>query len=319
MSRRSAHYSRPGRAARLRRDKEGGRPETRGSGHADQHEHRILCPARTGKPAGGLGISSNPSPCALQLDEAERAHLLDLARAAAPSREHQKSATSTGGTAPQRSTDPGRNDRHAPLRPQFTYGHRGRQQPRRCSPPEAQRNSRARWARHNVRFHRSATKTLHNPLVGDIELTGDSLELPGEGLTLIAYTAEPGSHAQQQLDFLTSWGATGKRPAEPAPANAHTVTTQPPEGESREPTMSAKEGSGRSAGTDSRGFREELTEARAGCVCQPLRFVLHLSEGDAGDLIARIEAVLNEYTGSDRERSDQPAYGGIFVLHRSPD
>lgn len=50
-----------------------------------------------------------------------------------------------------------------------------------------------RWARHNVRFHRSATKTLHSPLVGDIELTGDSLELPGEGLTLIAYTAEPGS------------------------------------------------------------------------------------------------------------------------------
>ena len=44
----------------------------------------------------------------------------------------------------------------------------------------------ARWARHNVRFHRSARKTLHTPLVGDIELTGDALELPGEGLTLIA-------------------------------------------------------------------------------------------------------------------------------------
>ena len=33
-----------------------------------------------------------------------------------------------------------------------------------------------RWARHNVRFHRSARKALHNPLVGDIELTGDSLD-----------------------------------------------------------------------------------------------------------------------------------------------
>lgn len=91
-----------------------------------------------------------------------------------------------------------------------------------------------RWARHNVRFHRSATKTLHTPLVGDIELTGDSLELPGEGLTLIAYTAEPGSHAQQQLAFLTSWSATGKRRAEPAPANANTATTRPPEGEPRD-------------------------------------------------------------------------------------
>lgn len=67
-----------------------------------------------------------------------------------------------------------------------------------------------RWARHNVRFHRSARKTLHNPLVGDIELTGDALELPGEGLSLIAYTAEPGSHAQEQLDFLTSWSSSEK-------------------------------------------------------------------------------------------------------------
>jgi hypothetical protein len=70
-----------------------------------------------------------------------------------------------------------------------------------------------RWARHNVRFHRTARKTLHNPLVGDIELTGDSLELPGDGLTLIAYTAEPGSHAQEQLDFLTIWNTTRPAPA----------------------------------------------------------------------------------------------------------
>jgi transcriptional regulator with XRE-family HTH domain len=63
----------------------------------------------------------------------------------------------------------------------------------------------ARWARHNVRFHRTATKTLHNALVGDIELTADTLELPGEGQVLLAYTAEPGSRAQEQLDFLTSW------------------------------------------------------------------------------------------------------------------
>ena len=34
---------------------------------------------------------------------------------------------------------------------------------------------RARWARHNVRIHRTAVKRLHNKLVGDIELTGDAL------------------------------------------------------------------------------------------------------------------------------------------------
>lgn len=92
-----------------------------------------------------------------------------------------------------------------------------------------------RWARHNVRFHRSARKTLHNPLVGDIELTGDSLDLPGEGLTVIAYTAEPGSHAQEQLDFLTSWSAgNNKRSTEPAPAGPRTAVTMPHEGDLRD-------------------------------------------------------------------------------------
>ena len=66
---------------------------------------------------------------------------------------------------------------------------------------------RTRWARHDVRLHRTAVKRLHNPLVGDIELTGDALELPGDGLTLITYTAAPDSRAQQQLDFLASWSA----------------------------------------------------------------------------------------------------------------
>lgn len=75
-----------------------------------------------------------------------------------------------------------------------------------------------RWARHNVRFHRTARKTMRNALVGEIQLTGDALVLPGEGLTLIAYTAEPGSHAQEQLDFLASWSNTGKIPERTAPA-----------------------------------------------------------------------------------------------------
>jgi transcriptional regulator with XRE-family HTH domain len=75
----------------------------------------------------------------------------------------------------------------------------------------------ARWARHNVRFHRTARKTMRNPLVGEIELTGDALDLPGEGLTLIAYTAEPGSHAQDQLDFLASWSTSNNTATEQAP------------------------------------------------------------------------------------------------------
>ena len=62
-----------------------------------------------------------------------------------------------------------------------------------------------RWARHDVRFHVTSTKRLRNSLVGELELTGDALDLAGDGLTLIAYTAEPGSRAQEQLDLLISW------------------------------------------------------------------------------------------------------------------
>ncbi len=49
-----------------------------------------------------------------------------------------------------------------------------------------------RWARHDVRLHRTTRKRLHNQVVGDLELTGNALELPGDGLVLIAYTADPG-------------------------------------------------------------------------------------------------------------------------------
>jgi transcriptional regulator with XRE-family HTH domain len=77
----------------------------------------------------------------------------------------------------------------------------------------------ARWARHDVQLHRTATKRLHNTLVGEIELTGDALELSGDGLTLIAYTAEPASRAQQQLDLLASWHADAEHPHAPATAD----------------------------------------------------------------------------------------------------
>ncbi|MBG6226578.1 DNA-binding transcriptional ArsR family regulator [Arthrobacter sp. CAN_A2] len=68
-------------------------------------------------------------------------------------------------------------------------------------------------------------------------------------------------------------------------------------------------------------FREELIEAGPDALASLSRFVLHLSAQDAEDLITRVDAILSEYTDSDsdRQRSDQPAYGGIFVLHRTPD
>ncbi len=68
---------------------------------------------------------------------------------------------------------------------------------------------RVRWAAHNVKFHRSGTKTLHHPIVGDLTLSYEALELPGDGgQRILVYTAEPGSASQAALSLLASWSAT---------------------------------------------------------------------------------------------------------------
>jgi transcriptional regulator with XRE-family HTH domain len=79
-----------------------------------------------------------------------------------------------------------------------------------------------RWARQNVRLHRTARKRLHNRVVGEIELTGNALELPGDDLVLIAYTADPGSPAEDQLHLLAAWSATQNTTPE------HSGPTSPP-------------------------------------------------------------------------------------------
>ena len=67
---------------------------------------------------------------------------------------------------------------------------------------------RQRWAAHNVRFHRTGRKELRHPVVGDLDLSFEAMELPGEDLTMLVYTAEPGSRSQEALDLLASWAAT---------------------------------------------------------------------------------------------------------------
>lgn len=72
---------------------------------------------------------------------------------------------------------------------------------------------RTRWAAHHVRFHRTGVKQLHHPVVGDLDLTYEALELPSEpGLTLIVYTAEAGTPTHDALELLASWAATLDRP-----------------------------------------------------------------------------------------------------------
>jgi len=67
----------------------------------------------------------------------------------------------------------------------------------------------ARWADHNVRYHRTGTKRLHHPVVGDLELDYEALDFPGDpGLRMFVYTAAPGSPSADALALLASWAAT---------------------------------------------------------------------------------------------------------------
>jgi hypothetical protein len=66
-----------------------------------------------------------------------------------------------------------------------------------------------RWATHNVRFHRTGVKQFHHPLVGDLTLIYEALELPADaGQTLLVYTAEPNSPSRDALNLLASWTST---------------------------------------------------------------------------------------------------------------
>ena len=68
---------------------------------------------------------------------------------------------------------------------------------------------RVRWAAHNVKFHRTGAKTLHHPVVGDLTLDYEALELPGDnGQRILVYSAEPTSRSQEALDLLASWATT---------------------------------------------------------------------------------------------------------------
>ena len=63
-------------------------------------------------------------------------------------------------------------------------------------------------------------------------------------------------------------------------------------------------------------FAEELSEAGPDAVQTLARFTLHLSPEDVRTLDRRILAILDEYVETDDQRRDQPAHGGIVVIHR---
>jgi hypothetical protein len=68
---------------------------------------------------------------------------------------------------------------------------------------------RERWASHDVQLHRSGRKRLRHPVIGQLDLDYESMELPSEpGLTLNIYTAPADSPTADALKMLASWTAT---------------------------------------------------------------------------------------------------------------
>jgi transcriptional regulator with XRE-family HTH domain len=64
------------------------------------------------------------------------------------------------------------------------------------------------WAAHNVRTHDTGIKHVHHPLVGELNLSFEAMELVADpGLTMFVYTAERGSKSEQALNLLASWTA----------------------------------------------------------------------------------------------------------------
>jgi transcriptional regulator with XRE-family HTH domain len=65
------------------------------------------------------------------------------------------------------------------------------------------------WASHDVREHRFGQKSVRHPVVGDLDLTYQAMDLSTErGLQLIVYTARPASPSADALALLSSWSAT---------------------------------------------------------------------------------------------------------------
>jgi transcriptional regulator with XRE-family HTH domain len=68
---------------------------------------------------------------------------------------------------------------------------------------------RQRWASQDVRYHRSGRKRLRHPVVGQLDLDFEAMELPSEpGLQLNIYTAADGTPTSDALRLLASWIAT---------------------------------------------------------------------------------------------------------------
>src|ERR1700728_255313 len=87
---------------------------------------------------------------------------------------------------------------------------------------------RTRWAAHNVRLHRTGRKHFHHPVIGDLHLNFEAMELPADpGLSLLAFSADASSPDDDALHLLASWAAT-HNPTDAVKAPPSGLTTDAP-------------------------------------------------------------------------------------------
>lgn len=73
---------------------------------------------------------------------------------------------------------------------------------------------RRRWSAHNMRLHGTGTKRFHHPVVGELVLAYETMDMVAEpGLAMTIYAAEPGSSTEHALALLASWAAEQVEPA----------------------------------------------------------------------------------------------------------
>ncbi|CAL9672762.1 hypothetical protein SUDANB105_07635 [Streptomyces sp. enrichment culture] len=64
------------------------------------------------------------------------------------------------------------------------------------------------WGSHDVHVFREGTKRLRHPVVGDLELDHESMQLDDNGLSVVVYGAPANSASEDALELLASWSAT---------------------------------------------------------------------------------------------------------------
>lgn len=68
---------------------------------------------------------------------------------------------------------------------------------------------RTLWGAHDVREHRTGMKSVHHPIVGDLDLTYQSMDLASDrGLQMLVFSVEPGSASSDRLQLLANWAGS---------------------------------------------------------------------------------------------------------------